>query len=183
VLFRSPEAHHLDGAVTIGRDPSCHGCHGDASSPAPPRDLAGATAITSPGVGAHRAHLDGPRRLRGPIPCETCHRVPATLLAPGHLDSAAPAEVEPGLGWDRASQTCAATCHGAARPRWTSSGEVVCGSCHGIPPADAAHAPGLPLTSCVTCHPRTVDAFGNILLRSGPGGLTSEHLDGDVDLP
>jgi hypothetical protein len=33
------------------------------------------------------------------------------------------------------------------------------------------------LTSCVACHPRTVDAFGNILVTS----QTSAHLDGIID--
>lgn len=177
-------ARHLDGELTIGSAPGCSGCHGDASSPAPPRDLAGATAITAPGVGAHRAHLEGTRRLRGPIACATCHRVPAQLGDAGHLDSAAPAEVAAELGWDRERSACAsAWCHGPAQPPWTSSGEVFCGSCHGVPPADAAHAPDLPLTSCAGCHPRSVDPFGNILLTAGPDGPTSEHLDGDVDLP
>lgn len=174
---------HLDGAVDVGLTSGCSGCHGDASSPAPPRDLSGATATSALGVGAHRAHLDGTHRLRGPIACATCHRVPANLLDAGHLDTAGPAEVEASLGWDRDTQSCAsAWCHGPARPRWTSSGQVSCGSCHGVPPADGVHAPGLPLTACAGCHPRTVDAFGNILLGNGPDGLTSEHLDGNVDL-
>jgi hypothetical protein len=34
------------------------------------------------------------------------------------------------------------------------------------------------LTSCVGCHPGTVDAFGNILVTNG----TSEHINGTVDL-
>jgi predicted CxxxxCH...CXXCH cytochrome family protein len=176
-------ARHLDGTVDVGISSGCSGCHGDASSPAPPRDLSGATATSALGVGAHRAHLEATHRLRGPIACATCHRVPAALLDAGHLDTAGPAEVEASLGWDRDAQTCAsASCHGPARPRWTSRGEVSCGSCHGIPPADAAHAPGLPLTACAGCHPRSVDASGNILLINGPDGLTSEHLDGNVDL-
>ncbi len=177
-------ARHIDGVVTVGLDASCAGCHGDTTSPAPPRDLSGATATTSLGVGAHRAHLEAQHRLRGPIACAACHRVPATIGEVGHLDSPAPAEVTVSLGWDRAAATCAsAWCHGAARPAWISSGEVSCGSCHGVPPTDAAHAPGLPLTACAGCHPRTVDAFGNILVTSGPDGLTSEHIDGNVDLP
>lgn len=178
----APAARHLDGAVQIGAVAGCSGCHGDARSPAPPRDLSGNTATSALGVGAHRAHLEAQHRLRGPIACEACHQVPAELGAPGHLDSPGPAEVTASLGWDRAAQTCAtAWCHGQARPRWTSLGEVSCGSCHGIPPSTAAHAPDLPLTSCAGCHPRSVDAFGNILF--GPDGLTSEHADGDVDLP
>lgn len=177
-------AVHLDGVTTIGAGSGCSGCHGDASSPAPPRDLSGATATTAPGVGAHRAHLDGPQRLRGPVPCRECHRVPATIDAPGHIDSPAPAEVTAALGWDRGSGTCqTAWCHGPGRPHWTVRGEVGCGACHGIPPLSAPHTPGMPLSSCATCHPRSVDALGNILFVSGPDGPTSEHINGLVDLP
>jgi hypothetical protein len=35
----------------------------------------------------------------------------------------------------------------------------------------------MPLTSCATCHPGTVDAFGNILVVGG----SSEHINGVVD--
>jgi hypothetical protein len=176
----SRPAPHQDGVLTVGA--GCSGCHGDATSAAPPRDLSGATFTSALGVGAHRAHLEARHRLRGPIACAQCHRVPAQLHAPGHLDSPGPAEVDASLGWDRGAQTCStAWCHGPARPRWTSTGEVACGTCHGLPPADANHTPGLPISACTTCHPRTVDAFGNILLS--PDGTTSEHLDGNVDLP
>jgi predicted CxxxxCH...CXXCH cytochrome family protein len=171
-------APHVDGTLQIGRTAGCDGCHGTAASPAPPVDLAGNTATSALGVGAHQAHLQGRSRLSAPIACATCHAVPATITSPGHIDSGGPAPVVAGLGWDRTSQTCAtAWCHGPARPRWTGSGEVSCGSCHGIPPADASHTPDLPLTSCVTCHPGTVDAFGNIIVTAG----ASEHINGIVD--
>ncbi len=196
-------ARHLDGVVQIGG--GCTGCHGDVTSPAPPMDLAGNTVTTAVGVGAHRAHLDAPSRLSAPIACTECHRVPATLGEAGHLDSALPAEVfPPGSGmlaraagavpaWDHAAATCAgAYCHGATladtaagrltEPAWiASSGQVYCGSCHGIPPTTPAHAPSMSLGDCVTCHPRTVDGFGNILLGGTPSAITSEHLDGAVD--
>jgi hypothetical protein len=82
------------------------------------------------------------------------------------------------LSWDRNQQSCAtAWCHGPARPRWTSSGEVSCGTCHGIPPASAPHTPDMPLSACATCHPGTVDGFGNILVT----GTSSEHINGVVD--
>jgi predicted CxxxxCH...CXXCH cytochrome family protein len=174
---------HLNGVVEIGSAPGCSGCHGDDTSAAPPRDLSGAVVSTAMGVGAHRAHLEAPHRLRGPLACSECHQVPAQIDSPGHIDSPAPAEVTALLQWDRGEARCSsAWCHGAARPRWTATGEVTCGSCHGIPPATAAHRPDLPLTSCATCHPRTVDGFGNILVSSVPGGLTSEHINGIVDL-
>jgi len=175
-------APHLDGVLQIGRTTGCDGCHGTAASPAPPVDLAGNTFTTAIGVGAHQAHLQASSRLSAPIACATCHAVPATVDAPGHVDSSLPAEVVASLGWDRSIQTCAtASCHGPGRPRWTSTGQVSCGSCHGIPPADASHTPDMPLTSCATCHPGTVDAFGNILITGLPIGKTSEHINGVVD--
>jgi predicted CxxxxCH...CXXCH cytochrome family protein len=178
-----PSAPHVDGALQVGREPGCSGCHGSAASPAPPRDLTGAVITTALGVGAHQAHLAAPARLRGPIPCAECHRVPAALLAPGHLDSPLPAEVTGALGWDRATARCAtAWCHGAAAPVWTASEGAACGSCHGAPPATPSHPLPMPLTACAGCHPRTMSAAGAILLTDGPSGPTSEHIDGDVDL-
>jgi len=166
-------APHIDGTTQLGSTAGCDGCHGSAASPAPPRDLAGNMFTTALGVGAHQAHLLGPSGLRGPIACATCHVVPATLNAAGHIDSAMPAEVEPALGWDRVTATCTTSaCHGSARPVWTTSGGAACGSCHGIPPATASHTPGMPLTSCASCHPTSVTPFG---------APTGEHMDGDVD--
>lgn len=171
-------APHIDGALQVGRTAGCDGCHGTPASPAPPVDLAGNRATTALGVGAHQAHLQGRSRIAAPIACATCHVVPAAISSPGHIDSPGPAQVVAGLGWNRTSETCAtASCHGPARPRWTATGEVSCGSCHGIPPDTASHTPGMPLTSCATCHPGTVDAFGNIIVT----GTNSEHINGVVD--
>jgi predicted CxxxxCH...CXXCH cytochrome family protein len=171
-------APHIDGAVQVGRTTGCDGCHGTAASPAPPFDLSGNTFTTAIGVGAHQAHLQASSRISAPIPCATCHAVPSSLDSAGHIDSTGPAEVAPSLAWDRTTRTCAsASCHGPARPRWTSTGEVSCGTCHGIPPASPSHAPGMPLTSCASCHPGTVDAFGNIIVT----GQSSEHINGVVD--
>lgn len=178
-----PSAPHIDGAIQVGRTMGCSGCHGDASSPAPPTDLAGNTLTTALGVGAHRAHLAVPTGLRGPIACATCHLVPATIGSAGHIDSALPAEVTASLGWDRDVETCGnAWCHGPSQPRWTETGTVACGTCHGVPPADAAHSPTMPLTQCASCHPRTMTPAGTFILTPGPSGPTSEHIDGDVDL-
>jgi predicted CxxxxCH...CXXCH cytochrome family protein len=172
-----PSAPHVNGVVNVGRDDSCSGCHGGASSPAPPVDLSGNVATTAIGVGAHQAHLQATSRISAPIACSACHAVPAAIDSPGHIDSPT-TRVDPSLGWDRAARTCAtAWCHGAGQPVWTSQGQVFCGSCHGIPPNDAAHAPTMTLASCASCHPGTVDAFGNILVANG----TSEHVDGVVE--
>jgi predicted CxxxxCH...CXXCH cytochrome family protein len=183
---------HLDGVTDLGdRSGGCGACHGDATSPAPPRALDGATATTALGVGAHRGHL-ARSALRGPIACNECHLVPSEIAAAAHLDGDLIAEVFPaGAGvlarddgadptWDRGTGTCSGVyCHGAATPRWTAlgQGEAACGTCHGIPPADAFHAPTLTLTDCHDCHSPSVDPFGNIVFT----GDDSEHLDGDVD--
>lgn len=176
-------APHIDGAIQIGRTAGCDGCHGRAGDAAPPFDLEGNEFTTALGVGAHQAHLIGPSLLRGAIACATCHLVPAATAAPGHLDSPLPAEVRASLGWDRGAGTCAtAWCHGPATPRWTVTGDASCGTCHGVPPATPSHTPGMPLASCATCHPRSLDSFGNFLFTQGPDGPVSEHIDGDVDL-
>ncbi len=169
-------APHIDGIVQLGT--GCDGCHGSPASPAPPVDLSGNLFTTAIGVGAHQAHLQASSHISAPIPCATCHLVPATIDAPGHIDTGPPAEVIASIGWDHDTQTCAGYCHGPARPVWTTQGEVFCGTCHGIPPTDAPHTPAMTLTSCATCHPGTVDAFGNILVING----VSEHLNGHVDL-
>lgn len=169
-------APHVDGVVQIGREPGCGGCHGSAASPAPPTDLAGNTFTTAIGVGAHQAHLQAPSRLSAPIACETCHDVPAAIASPGHL-APAPAVVHASVGWDRTEQTCANSCHGPSRPVWTQQGQVFCGSCHGLPPTDAPHTAAMTTRDCATCHPGTVDAFGNIRVDAG----ASEHLDGIVE--
>lgn len=147
-------APHIDGVTQIGRTSGCDGCHGSATNPAPPTDLAGNQFTNALGVGAHQAHLVVPSGLRAPIPCETCHVVPTTITSAGHIDTALPAEVMASLGWDRTSATCGtASCHGPARPIWTETGGAACGTCHGIPPATASHTPTMPLSSCVNCHP------------------------------
>ena len=174
-----PTAPHVDGIVQIGRTNDCSGCHGSPGSPAPPTDLSGNVFTTAIGVGAHQAHLQGRSHLTAPIACSTCHVVPTAVDSPGHLDSTGPAKVTASLGWDRTAQTCAtATCHGPGRPVWTSTGQVSCGTCHGIPPNTPSHDPTMTLTSCASCHPGTVDAFGNIIITGG----ASEHINGVVDL-
>ena len=170
-------APHIDGIVQVGTQ--CDSCHGSPASAAPPMDLEGNTFTTAVGVGAHQAHLQALSKISAPIPCATCHVVPAAIDSPGHIVGPGPAIVNANLGYDHATQTCSSSyCHGSALPPWTSSGEVTCGSCHGIPPIDASHNPAMTLTTCSACHPGTVDAFGNIIVTNG----TSEHINGVVDL-
>jgi predicted CxxxxCH...CXXCH cytochrome family protein len=193
-------ARHINGVVDVGSEPGCSGCHGGAASAAPPRGLNGETATSSLAVGAHTAHLVA-GQLRGPIACEECHAVPATIDAAGHIDTALPADLVFGTlaradgaqpVWNRTTGTCSSVyCHGGGTslaaetaankqptPLWTANTatSVYCGACHGLPPVDAFHSPTQTLTDCATCHPGSVGPFGNILVSNGL------HLNGSVEV-
>jgi predicted CxxxxCH...CXXCH cytochrome family protein len=100
--------------------------------------------------------------------------------------------------WSHSSATCANVyCHGGGqhlsadtaatnqKPVWTSvgTGEARCGACHGIPPNDgnAGHNAGASLTTCVSCHAKTMDASGAIIVTATDGGVTSSHINGVID--
>jgi predicted CxxxxCH...CXXCH cytochrome family protein len=175
---------HVDGTVNVGDDSgSCAACH------------------PLPG-GAHAAHLQARHQLRAPLGCGDCHQVPAALDSPGHIDQPG-AEVFPDgtsalarsdgarATWDAAAGRCSDVyCHGGGRalgadttativrqPSWDGDqSAAVCGACHGVPPADAAHPAPMTLADCNRCHARTIDASG-ALVRGGA------HLDGIIDAP
>jgi predicted CxxxxCH...CXXCH cytochrome family protein len=168
--FIAPELH-VNGQVDVATPDSCTACHGSVN-PAPPLDLAGNSSVTSPGVGAHQAHLLGTASSRA-VPCGECHVVPEHVLDPGHIASDGPAEVifsgaatafgaSPVYG----NGTCQSTaCHGAHFPDGNASGgtnttptwtvvdgtQAACGTCHALPPP-APH-PYLALNPvCSACH-------------------------------
>lgn len=207
----APELH-VDTVVQVGGvDGGCSGCHGSPESPAPPPDLAGGTSTSLVTVGAHAQHLFAPFRLRGPVACSDCHRVPTAVDDPGHIDDDRPAEVFPATiaggslafadgaspSFDRGSASCSDVyCHGGgatlsadtspglvAMPTWTSpfDGAVYCGSCHGVPPTTGIHTDTMTLFDCTTCHP-SVDAFGNIVLDGPAEAPTSLHINGAIDV-
>jgi len=162
---------HVNGVVDVQTTKSCTACHGDVN-PAPPRALDGETATTFSGVGAHQTHVLGTARSR-PVPCQECHRVPAKVLADGHLDSARPAEVifsgaavATGTMASYAGGACQNTaCHGAQWPSGNDSGgsltepvwtkvdgsQSACGTCHGLPPPPP-HPYGSLNPVCSACH-------------------------------
>ena len=71
---------------------NCATCHGSSTANSPPEDLAGNTATSSPGVGAHQVHvLGGAKSLA--LWCADCHTVPGGVYDAGHVDSDLPAEV------------------------------------------------------------------------------------------
>lgn len=94
---------HAD-ASGIGKSPeTCNTCHGDFRAPssltgtslllsaAPPRDVTGDTASSSPGVGAHQKHLVS-GTTGNSVKCQECHTVPNSVGDPGHI-GAPPAKV------------------------------------------------------------------------------------------
>lgn len=201
---------HIDGLVQAPSGMGCDACHGTGPTGAPPPDLSGNTATSALGVGAHQAHLQA-SEFRGPIPCGDCHLVPAGVGAPGHLGEDHIAEVFPDVEgfvsraeaqgstpvWNRDTATCSGVyCHGGSpmeagdtapdiirNPVWTDVGndQVVCGSCHGLPPTTGFHNPTIQLTDCHNCHPDTVDASGAIIITGEPGAERSKHINGLVD--
>lgn len=191
-------AKHGDGNKQVGKaglEETCWGCHGsESSSGAPSPDLDGNTAPTIVSVGLHDVHLNA-SQFREPITCDTCHLVPKTVTAAGHIDSDRPAEItfsELAAGktrsgidtkpeWDRTTATCSNVyCHsleGGSVTKWTWTAREVsldCGSCHAAPPSKTllggTHANN---AYCQTCHPA---AF-----KDGRLDLT-KHLNGKVEL-
>jgi predicted CxxxxCH...CXXCH cytochrome family protein len=168
---------HMNGKFDLGNgNGTCGACHGTGSDPWP---------TTS----AHPRH-ESPS-ITEPIACASCHVVPATVLAPGHLDQ--PIRVAfSGLAvargaqatWNGSSCTNVA-CHGAnladpaAIPVWNdpTMAASACGACHGIPPSEHTTS-----TSCErsTCHGTEVtrDTAGVPSITSM--GL-SIHINGVID--
>lgn len=170
---------------------NCSLCHGTEDSPAPPRNTSGESDATAHGVGWHQAHLEGANALAHPIPCDTCHVVPATVNAPGHLDDGETgADLKFGgmavtnnlmVEYVRETSTCKNVyCHGATlsggsniAPDWDdddSDEELNCGSCHGFPPPD----PHPSVQQCSNCHADTVTAEMELNLDF--------HINGKIDL-
>ncbi len=194
VLAACGRQRPYDNAVSAGNRLAngCTGCHGDPAraeadplvNAAPPLGTSG--SATSPGVGAHLAHLHG-GALRGPVACKECHLVPTTRLhANGQVEvvfADADFAVRGGATprFDPATASCSATyCHGATlgaggsiqAPSWGGgAGQAACGTCHGAPPP--SHAAGS--TSCASCHPGTVKPDGSIDVAGG------SHVNGAVE--
>jgi predicted CxxxxCH...CXXCH cytochrome family protein len=182
-------ATHVSGKLTLGDgDGTCQACHSVLD-------------------GAHQSHVAGTHQLAAPIPCTECHFVPSQVNSPGHFTESGLALVFPIGGggpvaradgavpiYDASAMQCSGTyCHGSGKllstdatpaiirdPIWQpNSGAGRCGTCHGLPPLDGVHDPTWQITQCATCHPKSVDAYGAIIITNG----TSTHLNGVVDAP
>ena len=160
------------------------GCHGSDISTAPPTSIAGDTATTAKGVGAHQQHLNVAPTWHRQVACSDCHVVPQTVGAPGHIDGDNVAEVQfsalAGAAPAYTGTTCTAQCHGSTalggthpEPTWTQvdGSQVTCGSCHGTPPP----APHPQDPNCASCHPSMEE--GSLTFRD-----PSLHINGVVDV-
>jgi len=151
----------------------------------PPRDTTGATVTTSPGVGAHLAHLNQNNLRTNPLACSDCH--PANNSHQGTTDfgwsalaNGALASVPLAPSYNGA--TCSSTwCHTAGgtyggttlAPSWVGGpSQVLCGSCHGAPPP----APHPANANCNACHPGYATTGLNAAAR-----IT--HIDGTLQVP
>lgn len=182
------KTQHVNGQVEVSVSASCDACHGDAVSPAPPRDAQGRTDTALTSVGAHRSHVIG-RGLARTVRCQDCHKVPSQTVSAGHLNGVAEV-VFSGVAKANGAQpvytgvTCAnSACHdiahftaapgggNATTPIWTvvDGTQVSCTSCHGMPPP----APHPARDDCGACHHNvtTLRLFVN----------PERHVDGRVD--
>ncbi|MBK7583985.1 MAG: CxxxxCH/CxxCH domain-containing protein [Myxococcales bacterium] len=180
---------HVDGVVEVVMPDLCNGCHG-STNPAPPTDLSGSSATTSPGVGAHQAHVVGKGTARK-VPCAECHVVPTKVTDPGHYDTLGPAELTfsgvattGGASPAYSGGSCQNTyCHGAAWPNGKPSGgpstqpiwtkvdgsQAACGGCHSLPPP----APHPVAFVCAGCHKNIDTSLKFLFPETHVDGLTT----------
>ncbi len=142
---------HLNGTVDFA-DPNtpCNTCHGSASSPAPPPDLAGHSDSAAVGVGQHQRHVTAPLLdIRGPIQCSECHQVPANVLSPGHLGQGhAPGAVAVATVFPNVTGSGTLARAQSASPTWDANLVTCSGAyCHGGgEPLNTDHTPGIQQT-------------------------------------
>lgn len=178
--FRDPDSH-INGVVDVvdqAATGGCTSCHGSATSAAPPRDLHGNTAATVATVGAHQAHLKT-STWHHAVVCTSCHVVPQTVGAPGHIDGDNLAEIKfdtlnPAGAYARATATCSAMyCHGNGRGgngtiAFTRAGPLGCTACHSTSGSNMSgrhrtHLGGEVNLRCSACHAQVVDQNLNII--------------------
>jgi hypothetical protein len=180
---------------------NCTLCHGgtDNASGAPPHDVAGNTANTFRGVGAHTSHVAATHGLAVAFDCNVCHGAkPTDAFTSGHIDGTVSVPFA-GVGspgsWNGTATTCTTYCHGSTlpagtginrTPNWTTvnGSQITCGtSCHGTPPASGPTVNGSPahlfhiaFLDCSDCH-ATANQAGNGIADP------TKHVNGQVDVP
>jgi predicted CxxxxCH...CXXCH cytochrome family protein len=191
------KSKHINGVVEVVGGGGCAACHGGRQNDAPPRDTEGNVQISARGVGLHQIHVRS-SDTHAAYDCSVCHQVPDAIDDPGHIDTPLPAEVTFGdiargnarttplnieATWDAAALTCTVYCHGldgagVPQPGWTARRPLVCGGCHGLPPAETLSGgshPSSSLSRCALCHGSVVNSEGQII-------NPSLHANGRTDL-
>jgi predicted CxxxxCH...CXXCH cytochrome family protein len=170
---------------------SCNACHGSEINPAPPPDVTGNTYTGFIGVGSHQSHVTVTNYSRA-FDCTECHIKPTKAREIGHIDdSTSDAEVRfDSLAtdngtllpfWNRNQATCMNVyCHGefprgdtANDPVWTNVGDILCGTCHRIPPP----SPHPSNTDCSACHATVINPDYSFTIP----GRDSLHVNGQTD--
>lgn len=175
---------------------ACNNCHGYVED-IPFKDVTGNSSPDVVTVGAHTSHYTHPDSLTVNVDCASCHLVPDSVWAEGHIDTSLYAEVifdtlatnDNSLTpvWDRQNATCTDTyCHGAfdfdgitgkdSIWVWTTpaAGDL-CGTCHGLPPD--GHRTISEGANCGPCHSGVVDLDSEDNYFITPDGL-SKHING-----
>jgi predicted CxxxxCH...CXXCH cytochrome family protein len=182
-----------------GGPEACNTCHGGDNG-APPPDLFGGTDSSLKTVGAHERHLDAG------VSCETCHVVPETFDADGHIDGGmAQAEIVfSGLAinggaaaiYDATAGTCASSyCHGgfsfekaASTQQFAYLADAMVGNNPVVEwtgdetQVACGTCHGLPPTghlaipSCSFCHGSVIDS-DNVTIKD-----PSKHMNGQIDM-
>jgi len=173
---------------------ACDNCHyreGDAGSFVDVQNRTDSTLVT---VGMHTSHILARHSLTAPLDCSTCHVLPDSVFAAGHLedsdsdvtfDSLATAKGTLSPVWDHSAGTCSDVyCHGAFDFNgvtgndspwiWTDSlaGDNLCDTCHGYPPT--GH---MSVVNCGSCHKSVVGADHLSIID------TQKHINGRADYP
>jgi predicted CxxxxCH...CXXCH cytochrome family protein len=172
-----------------GSAESCTDCHEAEAAAADWATDCGFCHAASPTSGAHQAHLVAGTFVN-PLPCTSCHVVPAPVL-PGsldHVDGAVDVEfsttARKGMTNPRyagAGGSCNVYCHdpvapvgGTPSPAWTSTAALTCNGCHSATPTSGEHGKhrndGY---ECFRCHP----GYDN-----SPATVDrAKHLNGKID--
>ena len=170
---------------------ACDNCHGYLDSD-PFVDVKGRTSDDLVTVGKHTSHYTAAHSLTSNVSCASCHVVPDSVWAAGHIDDDTPYYAEVTFDslatakgtlspvWDRSASTCSQVyCHGAfdlngvtvndSTWTWTTPvSDDLCGTCHGLPPAGHIAS-----SACGLCHSGVVSSQDHRTIID-----TQKHING-----
>ena len=191
----SENCHRLEeGQSVLDAIYACNNCH-TYREDSQFEDVVGNSSTDSVTVGVHTSHYTNPSNLTVNVGCASCHVVPDSAWAAGHIDDSPYAEVtfdtlatdDGSLTpvWDRQNATCASVyCHGAfdfngvtgndIAWSWTTAIDTdLCGTCHGLPPPENHIAS----SACGVCHSSVVSSEDHRTIID-----PQKHIDGAKNL-